>query len=78
MENLYTSKTFSKWLVGGCIPLILPPTLETKMVRKRTKVGATKHGVFCHQKDLKQGLFCHQKDLKQGLFCHQKDLKWFF
>ena len=22
--KLYTSKTFSKWLVGGCIPLIPP------------------------------------------------------
>ena len=63
-------------------------TLETKKVRKRTKVGATKHGVFCHQKDLSKGFsvikktlskgFCHQKDFKQGFFCHQVDLRWFF
>ena len=25
MEKLYTLKTFFKWLVGGCILLILPP-----------------------------------------------------
>ena len=25
MEKLHTSKTFLKWLMGGCIPLILPP-----------------------------------------------------
>ena len=25
MEKLYTSKTFSKWLVGECMPLILAP-----------------------------------------------------
>ena len=53
MEKLYTSKTFLKWLVGECMPLILAPGHKLQKPSKESGIFqslGTVNFVFVYQK----------------------------
>ena len=59
MEKLYASKTFLKWLVGGCIPLIYPLAISYENHQKSL-------AYFSHLAPLILIFFTKRRSQKEG------------